>query len=1176
MTGSGKRSIISGATNSIRAQGHLFDEPTARRRREKQPVPIMNKFRSVLRVSVAAFALAIAGTVFAASPEPVGATSEFREESNGTWLYLDGTKTPAFVGMVYQNTEGDKHIRSYEYGHTLSSLYSGLDDNGDGGQGHGARLEAMGIRAIRVYELPTDDAEDAERVKGIFRRLYARHHIKVLVGDWAGLNTGMDFKNREDVARLRSHLQKLAATYSGEAWVLGWQLGNENNYHTRNGVLGQEIGLNADEYYQLMDDLAGLMKEQLGRLQRRQIVSLGQGDLTDAEAHLIARMKNIDAVGINCYRGDPNDFEQLIKLAGEQVHRPVYFAEIGKPADGPDAEKQQTRYLEDVCSTVLSHGAGALRSGTVIGAFIHEATDESWKKNERGKASDAHYGILGKPTEHDFGQFLTKYNDFSADILPTNDAPDTLIQSAWQCLEGPYAEKYPKAFGHAMAYANRAITLYRDEALKQQAQLIGMKSPPGRAGAPDFWALNTVGTGYFIIVNSWMQLSYNYKGAENPSDPWQRILDLADFSQSQFMPPAYGDTSPTNAAGCVFYARQVYASLHQQFPDAHLRKSNGKYVLLDKVMEARFPELSQPYLPLSWRNLFIFVGAGVGLVLGFALLSRLCALRRSVKSVAVMRPWVRCLFLLALVLNLASLFWFVNWWFHPVRLMYFTVKPALYVLLSVIGTIGVLFYFYIWQLLWNMRRPVPMPAAEGWRVAMVTTRVANEPVDALEPTLERMDSVAYPHDSYLLDEENSSLAKLCCERHNVIHFSRKGIDHYNEPSGRFQARTKGGNLNSWLYEYGQGYDFVTFLDPDHVPRREFLHRVLGYFDNPNVAFVQAPQVFHNQSASWIARGAAEQSYFLYGPIFMGLFGIGACVVNGSHSTFRISELMSLKGEGYAVHDADDILTSIRIHSRRKIGVYVPEVLAEGLAPDTWDEFSKQQRRWAYSMFHIFFHYYLPEQPGMPWRCKLVYLLFTSFYFRAIAFIGLLFLPFASALTGNPPVNANLAGFGLRYLPFFALHCGILLFLGQCYLIPHGSKRGFWYRGGLLWVAMWWDNLCALFKATTTKRVTDRVVAAKWKIRSSSPWRAVRAHALLAMVASGVFLWTVLRSDRRETVWGTLIFLGLIALSQFFIVFKIINTAKERQEASRETSEEPVLRVPRPTIASVYESQLPKT
>jgi cellulose synthase/poly-beta-1,6-N-acetylglucosamine synthase-like glycosyltransferase len=35
------------------------------------------------------------------------------------------------------------------------------------------------------------------------------------------------------------------------------------------------------------------------------------------------------------------------------------------------------------------------------------------------------------------------------------------------------------------------------------------------------------------------------------------------------------------------------------------------------------------------------------------------------------------------------------------------------------------------------------------------------------------------------------------------------------------------------------------MDPDHVPRKNFLMRTLGYFKDQDVAFVVAPQVYGN-------------------------------------------------------------------------------------------------------------------------------------------------------------------------------------------------------------------------------------------------------------------------------------------------------------------------------------------
>ena len=85
----------------------------------------------------------------------------------------------------------------------------------------------------------------------------------------------------------------------------------------------------------------------------------------------------------------------------------------------------------------------------------------------------------------------------------------------------------------------------------------------------------------------------------------------------------------------------------------------------------------------------------------------------------------------------------------------------------------------------------------------------------------------------------------------------KGIAQWNTPSGRFKAKTKHGNLNSFHAAHGADYDIVAQMDPDHVPAPQFLERTLGYFADPDVGFVVAPQVYGNLKESFIARASAS-------------------------------------------------------------------------------------------------------------------------------------------------------------------------------------------------------------------------------------------------------------------------------------------------------------------------------
>ena len=71
----------------------------------------------------------------------------------------------------------------------------------------------------------------------------------------------------------------------------------------------------------------------------------------------------------------------------------------------------------------------------------------------------------------------------------------------------------------------------------------------------------------------------------------------------------------------------------------------------------------------------------------------------------------------------------------------------------------------------------------------------------LRRTLASMMVADYPHDTWLLDEGDHPDVRVLCRQLGVRHFSRSGIVEYNQASGRFLARTKAGNHNSWYAQY---------------------------------------------------------------------------------------------------------------------------------------------------------------------------------------------------------------------------------------------------------------------------------------------------------------------------------------------------------------------------------------
>ena len=257
-----------------------------------------------------------------------------------------------------------------------------------------------------------------------------------------------------------------------------------------------------------------------------------------------------------------------------------------------------------------------------------------------------------------------------------------------------------------------------------------------------------------------------------------------------------------------------------------------------------------------------------------------------------------------------------------------------------------------WWLLPWMKVPLEMPIRRHWRVAVATTFVpGSEPLEMLEATIQALVRLNYPHDTWVLDEGNAEAVSDLCRKYGAKHFSRRGCVHYQATQGAYTSDTKFGNYNSWLAEIGfANYDVVTAFDPDHIPAPSFLSRILGYFEDPQIAYVQVAQAFGNQDQSWIARGAAEETYDYYSTIQMASFGMGFPVIVGGHNTHRTAALQQIGGFG--VHDADDILTTLHYRDANWQGVYVPRILARGRAPADGNAYLLQQRRWARSVLDL--------------------------------------------------------------------------------------------------------------------------------------------------------------------------------------------------------------------------------
>src|SRR5690242_12783104 len=91
---------------------------------------------------------------------------------------------------------------------------------------------------------------------------------------------------------------------------------------------------------------------------------------------------------------------------------------------------------------------------------------------------------------------------------------------------------------------------------------------------------------------------------------------------------------------------------------------------------------------------------------------------------------------------------------------------------------------------------------------------------------------------------------------------------------------------------------------------------------------------------------------------MGMYGCRAATVWGAHCTFRRTALDSIGG--HQVGLAEDLHTSLALHAAGWRSVYVPKVVARGLAPADLHAYFVQQLKWSRGVFEILFERSLPR------------------------------------------------------------------------------------------------------------------------------------------------------------------------------------------------------------------------
>jgi cellulose synthase (UDP-forming) len=371
-----------------------------------------------------------------------------------------------------------------------------------------------------------------------------------------------------------------------------------------------------------------------------------------------------------------------------------------------------------------------------------------------------------------------------------------------------------------------------------------------------------------------------------------------------------------------------------------------------------------------------------------------------------------------------------DWWFRAEHVG----QPVLFFVLSLAFWWGIMRLVVVWIGLLKIQKPAPAPPPPpGLKVAIFTTSSPGEPAEMFEKTLAACARIRYPHTTYLLDDTRDPRFRAIAEQYGAVWLEIVGF-----------PGAKAGKINEALRRTTE--DFILVLDPDHIPFPEFLDHTLGYFQDEKTGFVQVCQAYYNQYRSFTAAGAAEQTYTFYGPTQISLHGLGCAVAIGANCTFRRAALESIGGHGIGL--AEDLITSIRIHSKGWRSIYNPVVVSRGLVPEDLGSFCKQQMKWARGLFEVAFSEVPRLWHGLNFWQKLSYSTISTYYFVGVTMLVFLLFPFIFFATGALPAQMRFVEFLQNTALVLFADVAIYLFIQRWMCHPE-MERGLHWRGMVL-------------------------------------------------------------------------------------------------------------------------------
>lgn len=343
-------------------------------------------------------------------------------------------------------------------------------------------------------------------------------------------------------------------------------------------------------------------------------------------------------------------------------------------------------------------------------------------------------------------------------------------------------------------------------------------------------------------------------------------------------------------------------------------------------------------------------------------------------------------------------------------------NPVLYSMLIIGEVYHVLMTILFWWTVWP--RKEKKPATDKYLTPKVDIYIptAGEPVDIVRETIRSALAQNYPrnkfkvfvlNDGYVSKKDNWELIEI-----TGISMGAECI------TRRESGGAKAGNINNAL-RTTEG-EIIVIFDADMISEPDFLKKVIPFFKDKKIGFVQTPQFYHNFGENRLAETAWKQQEFFFGPVMVHKNRLNSAFICGTNVAIRRRALESVGGMRED-NIAEDFLTSLNIHQKGWKSHYLNEVLAKGLAPHDLGSYYKQQFRWTRGSLEVLFWENPLFKGGLTLSQKLQYLMSALFYFNGVIVLFDITVPVIFLLTGQEPVFASTTSFAIYFIPFMFLN-----------------------------------------------------------------------------------------------------------------------------------------------------------